>query len=251
MVASAGFKPLVAVLQGLRPHDERLVEQLASRARTHGQHKVHVRRDEDGSSAPAVSRTARTGSSTTPRPPKQTTSASSRLKALKDSSARELVGSGEERCGTEVRLQPDDRRGGIGKFVGHRTVSSSGTGLLAVPCAEQPVAAVLRAGSARSRTVSPGASMTTMWPCRLVPVPAAGRRRGRRETSCAAWRLRLWAPRAPAAVQVGAAGPGGNLGRLGSPCAGAGGVRRRRYAPCRSAPQRKALVLPRRAETSD
>lgn len=32
MVASASFKPLVAVLQGLRSHDERLVEQLASRA---------------------------------------------------------------------------------------------------------------------------------------------------------------------------------------------------------------------------
>jgi hypothetical protein len=32
MVASASFRPLVAVLQGLRSHDERLVEQLASRA---------------------------------------------------------------------------------------------------------------------------------------------------------------------------------------------------------------------------
>ncbi|MFF3934451.1 DEAD/DEAH box helicase [Streptomyces hirsutus] len=48
MVASASFKPLVAVLQGLRSHDERLVEQLASRAFTSGQRKVHVRRDEDG-----------------------------------------------------------------------------------------------------------------------------------------------------------------------------------------------------------
>ncbi|WP_432158708.1 Helicase associated domain protein [Streptomyces sp. bgisy153] len=48
MVASASFRPLVAVLQGLRSHDERLVEQLASRARTHGQRKVHVRRDTDG-----------------------------------------------------------------------------------------------------------------------------------------------------------------------------------------------------------
>ncbi|MFD5662829.1 DEAD/DEAH box helicase, partial [Streptomyces hirsutus] len=47
MVASASFKPLVAVLQGLRSHDERLVEQLASRALTSGQRKVHVR-DEDG-----------------------------------------------------------------------------------------------------------------------------------------------------------------------------------------------------------
>ncbi len=48
MVASAGFRPLVAVLQGLRSHDERLVEQLASRALTSGKRKVHVRRDEDG-----------------------------------------------------------------------------------------------------------------------------------------------------------------------------------------------------------
>ncbi|MFD0210623.1 Helicase associated domain protein [Streptomyces hirsutus] len=48
MVASASYAGLVAVLQGLRSHDERLVEQLASRALTHGQRKVHVRRDEDG-----------------------------------------------------------------------------------------------------------------------------------------------------------------------------------------------------------
>ncbi|MEU3148581.1 Helicase associated domain protein [Streptomyces sp. NPDC006999] len=48
MIASASFKPLVAVLQGLRSHDERLVEQLASRALTHGQRIVHIRRDEDG-----------------------------------------------------------------------------------------------------------------------------------------------------------------------------------------------------------
>jgi superfamily II DNA or RNA helicase len=48
MVASANFKPLVAVLQGLRSHDERLVEQLASRALTSGKRKVHVQRDEDG-----------------------------------------------------------------------------------------------------------------------------------------------------------------------------------------------------------
>ncbi|MFD8477522.1 Helicase associated domain protein [Streptomyces globisporus] len=48
MVASASFKPLVAVLQGLRSHDERLVEQLASRALTSGQRKVHVQRDENG-----------------------------------------------------------------------------------------------------------------------------------------------------------------------------------------------------------
>ncbi|MEU9072561.1 Helicase associated domain protein [Streptomyces sp. NPDC048306] len=48
MVASASFRPLVAVLQGLRSHDERLVEQLASRALTSEKRKVHVRRDEDG-----------------------------------------------------------------------------------------------------------------------------------------------------------------------------------------------------------
>jgi hypothetical protein len=48
MIASASFRPLVAVLQGLRSHDERLVEQLASRALASGQRKVHVRRDEDG-----------------------------------------------------------------------------------------------------------------------------------------------------------------------------------------------------------
>ncbi|MFJ3498835.1 Helicase associated domain protein [Streptomyces sp. NPDC086091] len=48
MVASASFGPLVAVLQGLRSHDERLVEQLASRALTSGKRKVHLRRDEDG-----------------------------------------------------------------------------------------------------------------------------------------------------------------------------------------------------------
>ncbi|CAO0829674.1 hypothetical protein SMICM17S_12985 [Streptomyces microflavus] len=48
MVASASFRPLVAVLQGLRSHDERLVEQLASRALTSGKRKVHVRRDANG-----------------------------------------------------------------------------------------------------------------------------------------------------------------------------------------------------------
>ncbi|WP_078844516.1 DEAD/DEAH box helicase [Streptomyces achromogenes] len=48
MVASASFRPLVAVLQGLRAHDERLVEQLASRALTSGKRKVHLRRDADG-----------------------------------------------------------------------------------------------------------------------------------------------------------------------------------------------------------
>ncbi|WP_234428160.1 DEAD/DEAH box helicase, partial [Streptomyces badius] len=48
MVASASYAGLVAVLQGLRSHDERLVEQLASRALTSGKRKVHVRRDENG-----------------------------------------------------------------------------------------------------------------------------------------------------------------------------------------------------------
>ncbi|MGW9454149.1 Helicase associated domain protein [Streptomyces sp. NPDC055632] len=48
MVASASFRPLVAVLQGLRSHDDRLVEQLASRALTNGKRKLHVQRDEDG-----------------------------------------------------------------------------------------------------------------------------------------------------------------------------------------------------------
>ncbi|MDJ0465455.1 DEAD/DEAH box helicase [Streptomyces sp. H27-C3] len=48
MVASASFRPLVTVLQGLRSHDERLVEQLASRALTSGKRKVHVKRDDDG-----------------------------------------------------------------------------------------------------------------------------------------------------------------------------------------------------------
>jgi superfamily II DNA or RNA helicase len=50
MVSSASFAPLVAVLQGLRAHDERLVEQLASHALTRGreQRKVHVKRDAGG-----------------------------------------------------------------------------------------------------------------------------------------------------------------------------------------------------------
>ncbi|MFD6936975.1 Helicase associated domain protein [Streptomyces goshikiensis] len=48
MVASASYRPLVAVLQGLRSHDDRLVEQLASRALTHGPRKTHIQRDEDG-----------------------------------------------------------------------------------------------------------------------------------------------------------------------------------------------------------
>uniref|UniRef100_A0AAU2W126 Helicase associated domain protein n=1 Tax=Streptomyces sp. NBC_00008 TaxID=2903610 RepID=A0AAU2W126_9ACTN len=50
MVASASFRPLVAVLQGLRSHSERLVEQLASRALSRGreQRRVHVKRDAGG-----------------------------------------------------------------------------------------------------------------------------------------------------------------------------------------------------------
>ncbi|WP_079040969.1 DEAD/DEAH box helicase [Streptomyces sp. Root264] len=48
MVASASFAPLVAVLQDLRSHSERLVEQLASRALTSGKRKIHLQRDEDG-----------------------------------------------------------------------------------------------------------------------------------------------------------------------------------------------------------
>ncbi|MGW3029177.1 Helicase associated domain protein [Streptomyces sp. NPDC001221] len=48
MIASASFAPVVAVLQGLRSHDERLVEQLASRAHTSGKRKIHIRRNEDG-----------------------------------------------------------------------------------------------------------------------------------------------------------------------------------------------------------
>ncbi|MFJ9195438.1 DEAD/DEAH box helicase [Streptomyces globisporus] len=48
MVASASFRPLVAVLQGLRSHDERMVEQLTSRALTSGKRTVHVQRDKDG-----------------------------------------------------------------------------------------------------------------------------------------------------------------------------------------------------------
>ncbi|WP_254408385.1 helicase associated domain-containing protein [Streptomyces sp. AC495_CC817] len=46
MVASASFRPLVAVLQGLRSHDERLVEQLASRALTSGKRSTRVYRPE-------------------------------------------------------------------------------------------------------------------------------------------------------------------------------------------------------------
>jgi hypothetical protein len=48
MIASASYAGLVAVLQGLRSHDERLVEQLASRAFTSGKRKTHIQRDTDG-----------------------------------------------------------------------------------------------------------------------------------------------------------------------------------------------------------
>ncbi|WP_406290679.1 Helicase associated domain protein [Streptomyces sp. NBC_00209] len=48
MVASASFRPLVAVLQGLRSHDAHLVEQLASRALASGKRTHHVQRDEEG-----------------------------------------------------------------------------------------------------------------------------------------------------------------------------------------------------------
>ncbi|WP_406458363.1 Helicase associated domain protein [Streptomyces sp. NBC_00876] len=50
MVASASYAPLVAVLNGLRSHDERLVEQLASRALSRSSHErpVHVKREADG-----------------------------------------------------------------------------------------------------------------------------------------------------------------------------------------------------------
>lgn len=50
MVASASFRPLTAVLQGLRSHSERLVEQLASHALTRQPRTKppHLIRDEDG-----------------------------------------------------------------------------------------------------------------------------------------------------------------------------------------------------------
>ncbi|WUD70337.1 Helicase associated domain protein [Streptomyces sp. NBC_00510] len=48
MIASASYRPLVAVLQGLRSHSEHLVEQLANRALSRGPRTVHVQRDADG-----------------------------------------------------------------------------------------------------------------------------------------------------------------------------------------------------------
>ncbi|MFD8079397.1 Helicase associated domain protein [Streptomyces sp. NPDC059718] len=48
MIASASYRPLVAVLQGLRSHDEHLVEQLANRALSSGPRTIHVQRDANG-----------------------------------------------------------------------------------------------------------------------------------------------------------------------------------------------------------
>ncbi|MFD3456981.1 Helicase associated domain protein [Streptomyces sp. NPDC058691] len=48
MIASTSFRPLVAVLQGLRSHSEHLVEQLANRALSSGPRTVHVQRDAEG-----------------------------------------------------------------------------------------------------------------------------------------------------------------------------------------------------------
>lgn len=47
-VASAGYRPLVAVLRDLHSHDERLAEQFASRVYASGRRKIHVRCDRDG-----------------------------------------------------------------------------------------------------------------------------------------------------------------------------------------------------------
>ncbi|KAA6211798.1 helicase [Streptomyces filamentosus] len=54
MVASASYEPLVAVLNGLRAHSERLVADLASRALTRGTRSPHVHRDENDDTAPAT-----------------------------------------------------------------------------------------------------------------------------------------------------------------------------------------------------
>ncbi|MFD7507692.1 Helicase associated domain protein [Streptomyces sp. NPDC059850] len=65
MIASASFKPLVAVLQGLRSHDERLVEQLASHALSRSRHQrsAHLRRDENGRIIEAVTKDSTTDGS--------------------------------------------------------------------------------------------------------------------------------------------------------------------------------------------
>jgi hypothetical protein len=42
------YWPALPEIKGLRSHDERLVEQLASRALSSGKRKIHVQRDEDG-----------------------------------------------------------------------------------------------------------------------------------------------------------------------------------------------------------
>ncbi|MEU5547617.1 Helicase associated domain protein, partial [Streptomyces sioyaensis] len=53
MVASASYQPLVDILQGLRSHSERMVDQLASRALTRGQERrrLHVRPAPGGAGA--------------------------------------------------------------------------------------------------------------------------------------------------------------------------------------------------------
>ncbi|MGY4907003.1 Helicase associated domain protein [Streptomyces sp. 900116325] len=63
MIASASFAPLVAVLQGLRSHSEKLVEQLASHALSRGSQErhVHVKRDQDGRIIGTASGTATGG----------------------------------------------------------------------------------------------------------------------------------------------------------------------------------------------
>ncbi len=53
MLSSASYEPLVNVLQALRSHSERLVEQLASRALTRGARRSRLRRDAAGRIVPA------------------------------------------------------------------------------------------------------------------------------------------------------------------------------------------------------
>ncbi|MEV6048481.1 Helicase associated domain protein [Streptomyces xanthochromogenes] len=54
MVASASYQPLVDILQALRSHSERMVEQLASRALTRGseRRRIHVRRSPTAGAGP-------------------------------------------------------------------------------------------------------------------------------------------------------------------------------------------------------
>ncbi|MFC9949616.1 DEAD/DEAH box helicase family protein [Streptomyces prasinus] len=70
MIASASYAGLVAVLQGLRSHDERLVEQLASRVLTSGQRTVHIRRDEEGRIVGAGGEDQEQGGGGGPGPPR-------------------------------------------------------------------------------------------------------------------------------------------------------------------------------------